>query len=41
MLERWSRDGRSWELASCSRSVRLLLDLWDRVGRPAGAGARR
>ncbi|KIF04315.1 hypothetical protein PL81_19345 [Streptomyces sp. RSD-27] len=36
LLDRWSGTGRSWELASASRSVRLLLDLWARLGRSAG-----
>lgn len=34
VLERWSRGGRRWELAAASRSVRLLLALWDRVRAP-------
>ncbi|MFF4642640.1 STAS domain-containing protein [Streptomyces sp. NPDC001389] len=36
LLDRWSGTGRSWELASASRAVRLLLDLWARLGRAAG-----
>ncbi|MFF2197309.1 STAS domain-containing protein [Streptomyces sp. NPDC058157] len=39
LLDRWARDGRTWELACGSRSVRLLLDLWERLGRvPAPPG---
>lgn len=40
LLDRWTGGGRSWELLSGSRSVRLLLDLWDRVGRADGAPGR-
>ncbi|MEU8436699.1 STAS domain-containing protein [Streptomyces sp. NPDC029216] len=39
VLDRWAGGGRSWELASDSRPVRLLLDLWARVGRRQGGGA--
>ncbi|MEU3727467.1 STAS domain-containing protein [Streptomyces sp. NPDC031705] len=34
VLDRWGRGGRRWELAAASRSVRMLLELWDRVRVP-------
>ncbi|MFF4369151.1 STAS domain-containing protein [Streptomyces sp. NPDC001594] len=42
LLDRWARDGRTWEIGRGSRSLRLLLDLWERLGRapaPPGRGA--
>ncbi|MEU3911687.1 STAS domain-containing protein [Streptomyces sp. NPDC029721] len=35
LLDRWAGGGRTWELARGSRSVRLLLELWDRLDRAA------
>ncbi|RKT03076.1 anti-anti-sigma regulatory factor [Streptomyces sp. 3211.6] len=40
LLDRWAADGRTWELAAGSRSVRLLLDLWDRLGHAPGPPGR-